>query len=89
MDSKKAIFAQLILLLSIVTISQSLYSKYYRKCKLFKTNPGKLISELKEERVIIYPVTYYIEPLTVTRKPLEYTDMDYFYIEYIGAGGSG
>lgn len=38
---------------------------------------------------MIYPVTYYIEPLTVTRKPLQYIDMDYFFIEYIGAGGSG
>jgi hypothetical protein len=89
MNSKKVTFTQLFIILTVLTISQSLYSKYYRKCKLFKTKPGKLISELKEERVIVYPATYYIEPLAITRKPLDYIDMDYFYIEYISAGASG
>lgn len=80
---------RLIIVLCFLAVSQSLYSKYYKKCRLFKENKGKLITEIGEERVPKYPANYYIEPLIQTRKPLEYQDLDYFYLEYIGAGGSG
>ena len=44
MNSKTVSTIKLILLVSIVKISQSLYSKDYKKCRLFKSSPGKLIS---------------------------------------------
>lgn len=70
MSKASSLPIKLITIFCVLAVSQSLYSKYYKKCRLFKENKGKLITEIGEERVPKYTANYYIEPLITTRKPL-------------------
>ena len=47
MKQKSRVFLKLVVIFAILALSQSLFSQYYRKCKIFKEYSGKLISELK------------------------------------------
>lgn len=62
----------LILLLFLLLVSETwqFYSKYYKKCLLFKS--GKEIGSLPTERVGEYLADFGSVEKTVTTKPVEY-----------------
>lgn len=83
---------QLFIILFCLNLSFSYYSNYFRRCQLStlsKNHNYIHLGEAPTERVARYDKEYAIEPAPITKVPLAYKAVPFYYREFIAAGGSG
>lgn len=82
----------IILSLLLIQVAQTLYTPSYKRCRLnnHPIDPDAVpIDRLQVEKLPQYFSSFYIEPALKTELEVEYQDFDFYYHEYIDAGGSG